>query len=164
MPTWVIRLLLLLSLSSAVYARDDDVLGWQNTRWGMTEDQAAAALGTQALRIDPPIKYAGLYVPLRAKVQVSNYTMNALLQFSDKTKTLRQVLLTWRTDSIVLWEKLSDLLTEEYGPPAQGGKLTEWRFKTTIIDLDRWAEPEIDGQITVRFYPASDNKDETNKH
>jgi hypothetical protein len=129
----------------------------------MTEEQAAAALGTQGLRITPPIKYAGLYVPLRTRVQVSGYTMNALLQFSDKTKTLRQVLLTWRTDSIVLWVRLRDLLTEKYGTPAGVGKLIEWRFKTTIIDLDRWSEPEINGQVAVRFYPASDNKDKTNR-
>jgi hypothetical protein len=162
MQIWVIRLLVLLSLSSPVYARGEDVLGWQNTRWGMTEEQAVAALGTQGLRVNPPLKYAGLYVPLRSTIQISGYKMNALLQFSDETKTLRQVLLTWRTDSIVLWEKLGDLLTEKYGPPAQVGKLIEWRFKTTIIDLDRWAEPEIDGRVTVRFYPASDDKDGKN--
>ena len=90
MPTWVIRLLVLLSLSSPVYAWGNDVLGWQNTRWGMTEEQAAAALGNRGLRVNPPLKYAGLYVPLRTRVQISSYTMNALLQFSDKTKTLRQ--------------------------------------------------------------------------
>ena len=163
MPTWVIRLLVLLSLSSPVYAAGNDVLGWQNTRWGMTEEQAAAALGNRGLRVNPPLKFAGLYVPLRTRVQISSYTMNALLQFSDKTKTLRQVLVTWRTDSIVLWVRLRDLLTEKYGSPAQVGKLSEWRFKTTIIDLDRWSEPEINGQVAVRYYPASDSKDDTNR-
>jgi hypothetical protein len=164
MQIWAIRLLVLLCLSSPVYAQGQDVLGWQNTRWGMTEEQAVAALGTQGLRVDPPLKYAGLYVPLRSTIQISGYKMNALLQFSDETKTLRQVLLTWRTDSIVLWEKLADLLTEKYGPPAEAGKLIEWRFKTTIVNLDRWVEPEIDGRVTVRFYPASDAKDGTNLH
>jgi hypothetical protein len=162
MQIWIVRLLVLLSLSSPAYVRAEDVLGWQNTRWGMTEEQAAAALGAQGLRVNPPLKYAGLHVPLRSTIQISGYKMNALLQFSDEKKTLRQVLLTWRTDSIVLWAKIRDLLTEKYGPPAQAGKLSEWRFKTTIIDLDRWSEPEIDGQVVVRYYPVSDYKDEKN--
>jgi hypothetical protein len=163
MQMLVIRLLVLLSLSSPAYASGEDVLGWRNTRWGMTEEQAGTALGTQGLRVNPPIKYAGMYVPLRTTLQVSGYTMNALLQFSDRTRTLRQVLLTWRTDSIVLWATLNELLTEKYGPPAQVGKLSEWRFKTTIIDLDRWSEPGINGQVIVRYYPGSESKDEENE-
>jgi len=131
-------------------------LGWQNTRWGMTEQEAAAALGPQGLRVDPPIQYAGLYVPLRVIVPVSRFSMNAMLQFSDMTKTLSQVLLTWRTDNIELWTNLLDRLTEEYGPSVQTGKFRTWRFKTTIVELDRWEQEEINGQVTVRYYPSCD--------
>jgi len=155
MQTWMLPLLVVLSLSSPAYASGDDVLGWRNTRWGMTEEEARTALGRQGQQVNPPLKYAGSYVPLTTTLHISGYAVNVLLQFSDKTKTLGQVLLTWRTDSIVLWAKLNDRLTEKYGPPAQVGNLNEWRFKTTTIELDRWTEPEIDGRVTVRYYPAS---------
>jgi hypothetical protein len=161
MRNWIPSLFLSICLVSQALAAD--VLGWQETRWGMTEEQAAASLGKEGRRVAPPEKFKGLYVPLKATVEISGHKLDALLQFSDQTKTLRQVLLRATTDSLELWAKLRDLLAEKYGPPSQSGKVRLWKFKTTVIELDRLSIPGVIGQVTVRYYPASEYQDEKQK-
>jgi hypothetical protein len=150
----------------ASQASAEDLLGWQNTRWGMTEQQAATALGQDAQRINPPHKFKRLYVPLKSTISISHFNIDVDLQFSNETKTLAQVLLTYDgAGHEELWAKLRDLLTEKYGAPHQVGTTKrEWRFKTTIIVLDLLDLPLARVQsVSVSYYPASDYKDEKSK-
>lgn len=153
-----ISLLLMTSQSRAA-----DVLGWQQTRWGMTESQAALALGAGATRVNPPEKFQNLYVPLKVTMDVAGSQVEALLQFSDQTKTLRQVLLRSKVGGIGAWAKFRDLLTEKYGNPNQVGNKREWRFQTTIIELAHLQIPRIIDQVSIRYYPASQYKDDKKK-
>jgi hypothetical protein len=159
----VAGLVLIAVLLSPAHADAKDLLGWQSTRWGMTEQQALVALDNQATKVTPPEKYQGLYSPLKTTLEISGYKMDVVLQFSNQTKTLRQVLLTYKADSIDLWSKLRDLLAEKYGNPRQMGKALEWRFTTTIVELDRLSIPGIIGQVSVRYYPASEYRDDKKK-
>jgi hypothetical protein len=161
MRNFIVACVLLVSL--ATQASAEDILGWQNTRWGMTVDQAAVALGNQGRRVEPPEKFKNHYAPLKTKIQISGYDLDVLLQFSDQTKTLQQVLLKSSTGGLSLWATLRDLLTEKYGAPIQIGKAREWRSKSTIIELDHLLIPGIIEQVSIRYYPASQYKDEKQK-
>jgi hypothetical protein len=161
MRNFIVACVLLLLVTTQASA--DDILGWQNTRWGMTVDQAAVALGSEGRRVEPPEKFKSLYVPLKTKIQISGSDLEALLQFSDQTKTLQQVVLRSSTGELSLWAKLRDLLTEKYGAPVQIGKVREWRSKSTIVGLDQLLIPRVIDQVSIRYYPASKYKDEKQK-
>jgi hypothetical protein len=102
--TWLklIALALLVSLSS-IASGDDDVFGWQGTRWGMTEEEALKVLGGDVMRVDPPARYKNAYAPLRVPVQISTFRLTADLQFSNETRRLVQVLLSAETGDLRLW-------------------------------------------------------------
>jgi hypothetical protein len=161
MRNFIVACVLLLSV--ATQASADDILGWQNTRWGMTVDQASVALGSEGRRVEPPEKFKSLYAPLKSRIQISGSDLEVFLQFSDQTKTLKQVLLRSSTGGLSLWDTLRDLLTEKYGAPVQIGKDREWRFKSTIIELDHLLIPGVVDQVSIRYYPASNYKDEKQK-
>lgn len=161
MRLWLVTFLLSFCLLPQALAAD--VLGWQNTRWGMTEQQAAAALGGDGRRVTPPEQYQGAYAPLKTTMNIAGHEIEALLQFSNQTKTFEQVLLKSSAGGLNVWAKLRDLLTEKYGPPAQVGDSREWRFKTTIIELSRLFIPGVVDQVSIRYYPASEYKDEKRK-
>ena len=152
----------LLCSSLSVLAASD-LAGWQTTRWGMTEQEATKALGAEAQRISPPEKFSKAYAPLKVPVQIGGYKLDARLQFSDSTKRLLQVVLSADTNGMEPWATLRDLLTEKYGAPAQVGKAREWRFKTTIIELDRLSISGIVEKTAIRYYPASEYKNEKSK-
>ncbi len=141
----------------------DDLLGWQNTRWEMTEVEAAVALGSEAVRTNPPEKFQKMYSPAKVSVRIGAYELVAKLQFSTEDKKLRQVIIQAPNASIELWAKLRDLLTEKYGQPSQAGTLREWRFKTTVVELTRLSMPGIIGLTTIRYYPATNYRDEKSK-
>lgn len=130
-----------------------DVLGWEQTRWGMTEKQVAAALGSTAQHITPPEQFEGFYAPLKVVIGVAGYSVEIFFQFSLQTKILSQVLLRCTIGGGDLWTKLCDLLTEKYGPPFRIEKVRQWRFDSTTIELHHLSTPGLD-LVFVRYYPT----------
>ena len=143
-------------------ASANDLLGWQQTRWGMTEAQAAAAV-TDATRVSPPEKYSGMYAPMKARMEVSGSEVEVMLQFSYKTKTLSQVLLKPRFGGLETWAKFRDLLTSRYGASTQVGKKREWKFKTTVVELSHLQIPGVIDQVSIRYFPTANYRDDKQK-
>ena len=160
--TAAILALALIALGGTPALALDDLAGWQETRWGMTEVQARKAAGTETRTIDPPVNYRFLYAPMKVPLKIGAFPLEALLQFSKETRRLQQVLVRSDSDNPALWTLLRDLLTEKYGAPAQLGDKQEWRFPTTIIELMRVQVPSV-RQIHVRYYPATAYRDDKPK-
>jgi hypothetical protein len=149
-----------------------DLAGWDETRWGMSENELARVLGRRSARLTSPLDYKELVV--RATVpglRLAGRPFVALLQLDRKTGRLAQVLLRYRGDFPMLSDFVAvrDLLAADLGAPAERRAETDyrgsipsfwieagWTFPTTAVVLalvDQNADP-FSGQrktLTVRY-------------
>ena len=144
-------LLVQVSVTAAVAQQDvPDVPGWQNLRWGMTEDDVRSALvGEQLTQLSPtrssdmPGDWIGpkekMYATFKIVIQLSNFTADAIPDFGRETRRLERVGI--RSSFLESYSTFRDLLSEKYGTPRTAGSLLGnllvWRFKTTTITLGR---------------------------
>jgi hypothetical protein len=155
--------LALLVIIAAPAAALDDVAGWQMTKWGMSETEVKAAMPDGLRDIRPPTKYVGAYAPLASEFRVDRFQFAVVLQFSDDTRRLRQVLITADDASLDRWAVVRDLLIEKYGlPRQQRGDTLVWFFPSTAIELARSTDPIL-RLTTIRYYPAAAVKDDKGK-
>jgi len=150
-----LRALALLVIMAAPAAALDDVAGWQMTKWGMTEIEVKAAMPEGLRDVSPPTKYVGAYAPLGSEFRVDRFQFAVILQFSDDSRRLRQVLITADDASLDRWVVVRDLLVEKYGPPRQQrGDTLVWIFPSTAIELARSTDPTM-RLTTIRYYPSA---------
>ena len=152
-----------ISLGGATVESAEDVLGWQGTRWGMTDEEVRKTLEGAGLRLTPSAgTYSGgVVAPFKTSIRIGAYDYEVVPQF-DK-EGLRQVIIRGQSTRPYvrkLFVELQDLLTEKYGTPAPLGDRREWRFKTTIIELGLF---DIIDSVMIRYYPASKFKSDKEK-
>jgi hypothetical protein len=137
----------LLSVAAESAAALEDLPGWRDTRWGMTEDEVDRALGDDATRLPGRWVYGGAYADLAVRdVEIAGLEFTAYLQMNAQTDRLQQVLLERRRTGALpaAFEQLVDGLVETLGPPATdcaqaktGGQPLDyqltWRFPTTTV-------------------------------
>lgn len=139
----------------------NDVLGWQNTRWGMTADEIISAVGLDRLRQIPLETgkdwYAELAIP---DVDIGRNAFDITFQMSSETDRLKQVLIrhedaTNRPQEMQFQETL-EIIAEKFGQPARIGTSNEWmwEFPTTTIFLEAFYIEDIASFIAVRFTPS----------
>jgi len=126
--------LLLAILASRVEALDD-VLGWQSTRWGMTEEQVKIAVerdGFQPLRPPRTNNKVAFVAPL--KIGGSNFDVS--FQY-DAGHLNRVTIFCPGIGDPDLYTKVGDWLARKYGPATPRGlEKQEWKFPTTVVELD----------------------------
>jgi hypothetical protein len=148
------RLSLLLAAAAVARpagAAPADLLGWGDTRWGMTRDELARVLGPARASLAPPLEYGELLVRDTLPGQrVANRPFVALFQLDRGSERLAQVLLRYRGDFPMLGDfaAVRDALGKDLGPPQERRAETDhrgsfpsfwieaaWSFPTTAVVL-----------------------------
>jgi hypothetical protein len=117
MPKLVILLLLLLAVPAA--AADNP--GWDKARWGMSASDLAAAYGTQAHRVLPPIEFGDSTAEfVLTDVPFAGASFRVYFQMDKRTHRLAHVLLERRRQyaTPALFAKVVALLQDQNGPAA----------------------------------------------
>jgi len=141
----VLTLLLLAAAFPALAL--DDLPGWRETRWGMTEAELEESLGEDVMRLPGRWLYGGAYADLAVRdVEIAGLSFTAYLQMNSESNRLQQVLLERRRTGALpaAFEQLVDSLIETLGPPStdcaqakSGGRPLDyeltWRFPTTTV-------------------------------
>lgn len=126
----------------------DDVPGWQNLRWGMTEAQARQSLELSGLKVEPDNgHFKDMYSALAISLTIADASYRAVLQFSEADRGLAQVLLKCGCSGGPLAPKayrdMLRVLEEKYGKPTSSSEQprpgSEWAFKTTTISLSLYS-------------------------
>src|SRR3954451_5845575 len=110
-----------------------DLMGWQNTRWGMTAAEIQDALAGKALDLTPK-KYRhpegewkghGPYYQLMRYIELGNTEFEVRFMIDPLTNVLASVILrnSIREDRVTAKEAntIKKIITEKYGKPARNG-------------------------------------------
>jgi hypothetical protein len=154
------------SLADAV----DDLPGWQNTRWGMTETEVTRTLGAPLTTLPASLaRSLDAVAALTTSVEMAGSHYDAILLFPDDTRRLGRVLIRTldysREHALMLHATLQRALTRQYGPPGEtesGGStasLERWTFKTTTVVLSMYTDTSLPGrhvtQVAVTYAPTA---------
>lgn len=151
-------------------ASGKDLLGWQQSWWGMTTDELAQTFGSQLQKLPKRDIYRGSY----AEYVISNYKVDndlytVIFQMDNRTNRLTQVLVRSEEYSkefpyLSAFDRLEALLTQKYGPvryqkDGNEGRFVrrerQWVFPTTTIDLSYSFMQGISNGLTIRYYPTA---------
>src|SRR5947209_7188490 len=139
----------------------DDLLGWQQTRWGMSEAEIIVSVGKEQLKKTPRQKYQGMYSDLMIpSVDVGKIPFDIIFQMEEASNQLSQVLVSNIGDpqlgcagAVAAARKL---LTERFGTPERIGSSDGWQwvFPTTTIEIFALEIEDISADTYVRFFPT----------
>ena len=140
----------------------NDLLGWQQTRWGMTEAEIVLAVGANRLERIERAKYQNMYADLVVPlVEVGKYRFDVIFQMDNQSDKLAQVIVTHDADpsfeSTGPRDQAIEILSEKFGRPSRVGTSDTWRwhFPTTTIDVVHVHIPDNIAKISVRYFPTS---------
>ncbi|HEU0144469.1 MAG TPA: hypothetical protein VFQ47_06770, partial [Nitrososphaera sp.] len=151
-------------------SKQNDVLGWQDARWGMTEADIVRTFGSSLKKLPKRDLYKNAYVDYvipDLKLNRENFTVH--LQMDAKTNRLVQILIRLdqmesdspRNDAFL---GLEELLSQKYGTPSYKKdemeylilRTRQWTFSTTIIELSySYVKSISSSTLTIRYFPAS---------
>lgn len=166
-------------ISSPAYALDD-VLGWQNTKWGMTEAEVKGRLESLGLPLIPlPAFYGrvlGAVAPFKTTVEMAGNHYDGIFLFPDDTPGLGRVLISTvdfsREHALTLHANLLRALTEKYGRPGmtelQGSMTSQtWVFKTTTVILSMYTDSALRNNhathVAVIYVPTAAAAEDTKR-
>jgi hypothetical protein len=150
-------------------AEGKDVIGWQQSWWGMTDEELVQVFGNNLKKLPKRGLYHGMY----ANYAIENYrvgtdVLRVVFQMNNKTRRLAQVLISseeFPTDSVYLsaFERLEELLSQKYGPVRYKQDKNEslvrrerqWVFPTTTIELSYVFIPGVSNSVTIRYFPTA---------
>lgn len=138
----------------------DVVVGWQEIRWGMTEDEVREALPGRAIPITPAAKFVSSYAPFKASLAIEEHPFEVFPQFSYSTGELCQVLFRAADADAERRARLSGLVTAWYGPPVERGTKQTWRGSIATVELDTVNLSAEEKQLWLRWYPTPEAVDE----
>jgi hypothetical protein len=141
-----------------------DLLGWQNTRWGMDSKEIMAAVGPE-LREVPRQQYGPFYSELSIpEVRIGAYTFFVAFQMNEALR-LAQVLI--RHDSgevdrepVGPFGAAKLQLSERFGTAERDGTANEfhWSFPTTTISLAMLRGTLSPSMVFITFVPTANLK------
>lgn len=152
--------LAVLGLAGSVQA--EDVPGWRETRWGMTEDEVLAAMKGEANRVPTPRERAGRVEALEIpQYAIGPYRFKVTFNFTEGK--LVGVILTGDKDSPVSYPGVKDMVVAKYGAPASEsptaiGRHAQWNFPSTRIALAEIRAPGLT-IISLSYSPPAKDLD-----
>src|SRR5687767_11812705 len=158
----------------------EDVRGWRNTTWKMTESEVKRSLGELGLVVTPaptwlwPVPPAE--VPFKTKVDIEGTEYDVAFHFLDDPRQLDRVQVGGRDvpreEALRRHAALRRMLTERLGAPSEtdsrGGLLsmTRWTFRTTTIALSMYTDTaarDRPTQVAVTYSPTAQRAEEREK-
>ena len=162
-------LVTLFSVVAAGQSKPKDVLGWEDTRWGMTAEDIAKLLGERAKRVPSVKVYGDWYYLYTVPVNLKGQTYTAILLMDYSTAKLVRVDVrldqyespTPRED---VFNAFDALLTQQYGQPdsKQDERLSDrrgigntWKFPTSTVELWLyWRNDDHTGNVGISYFPT----------
>jgi hypothetical protein len=132
----------------------DNVLGWQNTRWGMTESEVKGSVESSGLRLvslaGPDGRPLDAGSPFKTNIRIDGSDYDVIFQFPDEARHLGRVVVRTldfsREHALTLHNSLLRALTETYGLPAETdsrgtlASMTKWTFRITTVLLGMYTD------------------------
>ena len=167
--------LLLALLAFSGYSQEKDVPGWQEARWGMTEQQLLTAFKTDIKKLPKRMTYNTTYADYGIlDYEIDGQKYNVYFQMSSETNKLSGVLVSHtrtksRTPLDIYFNNLDALLTRQYGAAGyqkdehENGVISldrKWSFPTTTIKLGySWLSGINFSLLFIRYYPTGKEPD-----
>ena len=155
-----------------------DVRGWRNTTWKMSEPEVKRSVAALGLVVTPALVSSSLpaEVPFRTKVEIDGIEYDVAFHFLDDPRQLGRVQVGGqdvpREDALRRHASLLRMLTDRLGAPSEtdsrGGLLsmTRWTFKTTTIALNMYTDTgarDRSTQVAVTYSPTSQRVEDREK-
>ncbi|MGH9967419.1 MAG: hypothetical protein ACREBG_06250 [Pyrinomonadaceae bacterium] len=171
--------LLLLSqlfvLNVPCYSQQKDVAGWEQVRWGMSNEDVARVVGARLKKLPKREVFLGMHVDyVIPEFSLEGEDFTVYFQIDDATNKLSQILIRLneqksRLPREKIFNSLESLLAQQYGKPMDKRDdrrsssidfsfvdLTRiWKFPTTTIELGYGWDNQIDASLlTIRYFPT----------
>lgn len=166
---------LVLALSVSCYSQAQDVLGWQDARWGMSEKDIIRVFGSRLQKLSKRevfLKFHVDYVIPQFEFDGGVYTV--LFQMADETNRLEQVLIRLyekeaRIPREQSFNSLASSLAREFGEPTNKNDQRyrfldrfsgvafdrTWKFPSTTVELSYdWDDQIYESMLTIRYFPT----------
>ena len=179
----LVRVALVLAVTHAVTMPAhaiEDVRGWRNTTWKMSESEVKRSVAALGLVMTPspgsPGPMPAPEVPFRTKVDIDGSEYDVAFHFLDDPRQLGRVQVgghdTPRDDALRRHASLLRALTERLGAPSETDargpllSMTRWTFKTTTIALSMYTDTgarERSSQVAVTYSPTAQRAEDRDK-
>ncbi len=160
---------ILLLLALPCYSQKEDMLGWEDTRWGMSEEELPNTFKSQLKKLpernDAFSRGYADYVIQDYELEGRKTTVYFVMD--DISNKLAEVYVQYqetesRSSQDAYYNKLETLLTSKYGingckerNKSALGERCQWGFSTTTIELSYfWTEKMKYNALTISYRPT----------
>jgi hypothetical protein len=155
-----------------------DVRGWRNTTWKMSESEVKRSVAALGLVVTPaPASPAPpAEVPFTTKVDIDGSEYEVAFHFLDDSRQLGRVQVGGqdvpREDALRRHASLLRMLTDQLGSPSETDSrgallsMTRWTFKTTTIALNMYTDTgarDRSTQVAVTYSPTAQRAEDRGK-
>jgi hypothetical protein len=155
-----------------------DVRGWRNTTWKMSESEVKRSVVALGLVVTPaPASPAPpAEVPFTTKVDIDGNEYEVAFHFLDDSRQLGRVQVGGqdvpREDALRRHASLLRMLTDQLGSPSETDSrgallsMTRWTFKTTTIALNMYTDTgarDRSTQVAVTYSPTAQRAEDRGK-
>ena len=177
----LVRVLLILAATLAVTMPAQalqDVRGWRNTAWKMSESEVKRSVNALGLVVTPTPASPSppAEVPFTTKVDIDGSEYEVAFHFLDDSHQLGRVQVGGqdapREDGLRRHASLLRTLTERLGAPSETDSrgpllsMTRWTFKTTTIALNMYTDTgarDRSTQVAVTYSPTAQRAEDREK-
>jgi hypothetical protein len=155
-----------------------DVRGWRNTTWKMSESEVKRSVAALGLLVTPAPASPSppAEVPFTTKVDIDGSEYDVAFHFLDDPRQLDRVQLGGqdvpREDALRRHGSLLRILTDQLGAPTETDSrgallsMTRWTFKTTTIALNMYTDTgarDRSTQVAVTYSPTAQRAEDRGK-
>ena len=145
----------------------EDVLGWEDTRWGMSTAELDAVISKKGAQISDHTDWGRVYdegdLPRYSERIIRSFLFGGhpfmvVFQMANATDRLLEVWVTQHDATHQLTELVRKECEKKFGQPNEKGtrlEQCEWVFPTTTIGLGNLPPgPDHQGRVNLRYYPT----------
>jgi hypothetical protein len=163
---------ILVSVTVSSQSKPKDVLGWEETRWGMTAEDIPKLFGSRAKRVPSVEVYGDWFYLYTVPVNIKGRPYTAILLMDYSTaKLVRVDVRLDQYESPVpredVFNELDAMLTQQYGAPdsRKDERLSDqrrigrtWKFPTSTVELSLYWHGADSSNVGISYYPSAARK------